>query len=88
MASQGTIAFQIHNMVGAPKAVTGIVQVMFKSEDGIMSCYGKAATNVAPLTAANTYAPGCTYVKVVAAGTSILYLNTGTYASPTWTDQK
>ena len=51
-------------------------------------CYGTAATNVSPLTTANVYSPGCIYFKIVAGGTSIMYLNTGTAASPTWTDQK
>lgn len=82
------IAHVLHNMVAAPAAIAAAVRVMYRSEDGIMDCYGTAAVNVAPLTTANTYAPGCTYRKVVAGGTSVLYLNTGTYASPTWTDQK
>jgi hypothetical protein len=86
--SAGTIFNRIHNMIAAPAANADFVQVMFRSEDGIMSCYSTLATNDAILTAANTYAPGCSYTKVVAGGSSILYLNTGTYATPTWTDQK
>jgi hypothetical protein len=77
MASEGTHAFQVHNMVAAPKAVVGHVQIMFKSEDGIMLCYGTAADTVLEAEAANTYAPGCMYIKVVAGGTSIVYVNTG-----------
>jgi hypothetical protein len=75
-------------MIGAPAANLEFVQVKFRSEDGIMDCYGKFAVNVAPLTDSDTYAPGCIYVKVVTAGSSVMYMNTGTYANPTWTDQK
>lgn len=87
MANEATHAYQVHNMVGAPAAKASAVQIMFKSEDGVMSCYGTAAYNAAPLTDAGVYAPGCQYTQVVDS-TSILYLNTGTKASPTWTDQK
>jgi hypothetical protein len=87
MASEYTHAFQVHNMVGAPEARAEAVQVMFRSEDGVMQCYGTAATNVAPLTDAGEYAPGCSYTRVVDSA-SVLYLNTGTKAVPVWTDQK
>lgn len=80
-----TLAFDHHNMVPAPAAKT-VVQVMFKSEDGVMFCYGTAAVSGAPLTDAGVYAPGCLYILVVDSG-SLLYQNAGTRATPTWDDQ-
>ena len=86
--SRFTLAFDHHNMVPGP-AASSTVQVIFKSEDGIMLCYGTAADTVLNGHAAGTYAPGCIYIKVVAGGTSILYLNTGAAGSvATFTDQK
>ncbi len=85
MASEYNQAFQLHNMIGAPAARAAAVQVMFKSEDGIMFCYGTAAVNVAPLTDA-VYAPGCLYILVADSG-SLLYQNGGTLATPSWDDQ-
>jgi hypothetical protein len=85
--SEFNIAHTLANMVAAP-AGTATPKVIFKTEDGVLFCYGTAAVNVAPLTTASIYAPGCVYIKIVAAGTSVLYLNTGTFASPSWTDQK
>jgi len=82
-----TQAFDLHNMVPGP-ASNAVPQVIYKSEDGIMLCYGTTAVNAAPLTTAGLYAPGCLYIKALTAGSSILYLNTGTKASPSWTDQK
>jgi len=75
--SRYTMAFDHHNMVKAPTA-TSTVRVVWNSEDGVMDCYG---TGSAPTTA-NTYAEGCIYRKLVAAGVSIMYINYGTYASP------
>jgi len=72
-----TLAFDHHNMVPAP-AASSTIKTIFKTEDGILLCYGTAA---APSTA-NTYAEGCVYIKLVAAGVSVMYKNYGTYASP------
>ena len=83
-----TLPFDHHNMVPGPAAST-TVQVIWRTEDGIMLCYGTSADTVLEAEAAGTYAPGCLYIKVVAAGTSILYLNTGAAgAVATFTDQK
>jgi len=81
-----TLAYDHANMVPAPAAAAA-TETIFKTEDGILLAYGTAATNVAPLTTAALWAPGCLYIKVVDSG-SVLYLNTGTKASPSWTDQK
>lgn len=71
-----TLAFDHHNMVPAP-AASSVVQVIFKTEDGIMLCYGTAADIVLEAEPADTYAPGCMYIKVLAAGSSVVYVNTG-----------
>jgi hypothetical protein len=76
MASEATQAYQLHNMVGGP-AASAVVKVIFRTEDGIMVCYGTAADTVLEAEAANTYAPGCLYIKVVSGGSSILYINEG-----------
>ena len=78
--SEFTIAHELHNMVAAPAASTNI-QTIFKSVDGVMLCYGTSAHTVLEAQA-NVYAPGCIYIKVVAAGPSVLYCNEGTAASP------
>lgn len=83
-----TKAFDHHNMTPGPAAST-TVQVIWRTEDGIMLCYGTSADTVLEAEAADTYAPGCLYIKVVSGGTSILYLNTGAAgAVATFTDQK
>jgi len=85
--SRFTQAFDLHNMVPGPKAST-TVQVIYKSEDGIMLCYGTSADSVLEAEAAGVYAPGCLYIKV-ASGASVIYLNTGAAgAQATFTDQK
>ena len=71
-----TLAFDHHNMVPGPPPST-TVQVIFKTEKGIMLCYGTSADTVLEAEAANTYAPGCIYIKSLTAGTSIVYVNTG-----------
>jgi hypothetical protein len=73
------IAFDLHNMVPGP-AGTSYVRTIYKSEDGILQCYGSGA---APTTA-NLYAEGCIYHKVNATGNDTLYVNNGTYASPSF----
>lgn len=81
-------AFDHHNMVSGPAAST-VIQTIWRTADGIMLCYGTSADSVLEAEAAGTYAPGCMYIKVVPAGTSILYLNTGAAgAVATFTDQK
>lgn len=81
-------AFDHDRMIAGP-AASSVVQVIWRTEDGIMLCYGTSANTVLQAEPADTYAPGCIYIKVVAAGTSILYLNTGAAgAVATFTDQK
>jgi len=63
-------------MVPAPAPST-TVQVKFKTEKGIMDCYGTSAISVLQAEDADTYAPGCIYVRALAAGTSVAYINVG-----------
>lgn len=74
--SEFNIAHQLHNMTPGPAAKT-VITVIYRAENGIMLCYGTAADTVLEAEDANTYAPGCIYIKVVAAGASIMYYNTG-----------
>jgi hypothetical protein len=74
--SEFTIAHELHNMVPGP-APSAVVQVIYKTEKGIMLCYGTTADTVLEAEAADTYAPGCIYIKSVVAGTSLIYYNVG-----------
>jgi hypothetical protein len=73
MGSEFNQAFQLHNMIGGP-AATAVVQVTYKGEDGILQCYGTSAVSVLNAEDADTYAPGCLYVRVNGAS-SIVYIN-------------
>ena len=57
------------------------IQKIIETEDGVLLCYGTAANTVLEDTD-DTYAPGCIYIKLLAAGTSIMYFNEGTKAEP------
>lgn len=74
------ISQELANMVPGP-APAAAVFVKYKTELGVMDCYGTAAHTVLEAEA-NVYAPGCSYVRSLAAGTSVWYFNVGTAASP------
>ena len=74
------IAYKLENMVPFPTASANIVPII-TTEDGVLLCYGTAAYTVLEADT-NTYAPGCIYIKSLTAGSSILYVNEGTKASP------
>lgn len=76
------VAQKLENMIPFQAASAEVVPI-FATEDGIMYCYGTTAYNAAPLTTADLYAPGCTYIQVVDS-TSKAYLNIGTKATPSW----
>lgn len=60
-----TLAFDHANMVPAPAGAASVdvpAKVIFKSEDGILLCYGTTAGG--SVIAANLYAPGCIYIDV------------------------
>ena len=62
-----TLAFDHHNMVPAPAGAASVsvsAKVVFKSEDGILLCYGTTAGG--SVVAADLYAPGCIYIDVSA----------------------
>ncbi len=67
------LAHDLHNMSLAPVAST-VIQTIYKSSNGILSCYGTSAVSVLNAEAADTYAPGCLYQRVNGAS-SIVYIN-------------
>ena len=73
-------SFEHENMIPAPLAVAA-VRSIYETEDGVLFCYGTAAYTVLEADT-DTYAPGCIYIKSLAAGSSILYNNIGTKAAP------
>jgi hypothetical protein len=81
------VSQELHDMVPAP-ASAATPRTIFKTEDGILFAYGLTAVNAAPLTTSGLWAPGCIYLKVLTAGSSVMYFNIGTLASPSWQDQK
>lgn len=71
-----TLAFDHHNMVPAP-AARAILQVVFKTEDGIL--FGYSTATKAVLDARTDCAPGCLILDT----TNVRwYVNQGTKASP------
>jgi len=79
MASPGNIAFQLHNMKGYAVATAAKdVQVLYRIQDGILLCAGKAtATSLDDIT--DMFAPGCLYIYLGdATTTSKIYKNSGT----------
>ena len=76
MASEYNQAFQLHNMIGAP-AARAVLQVIFRTEDGILFAYSTATKAV--LDARDDCAPGCLILDT----TNIRwYVNHGTKATP------
>ena len=78
--TRAQLAFDHHNMVPSPAPST-TVQVIWRTEKGIMYCYGTSEHGTLEAEAADTYAPGCIYVKALAAGTSVMYINVGATGS-------
>lgn len=73
--SEFKIAKILHDMVPGPDA-TSVIQTVYKGEDGILQAYGTSAVSVLNAETADTYAPGCVYVRVNGAS-SIAYINKG-----------
>lgn len=73
-------SYEHENMIPAP-AASAVVIPIFKTEDGVLLCYGTAAYTVLEADT-DTYAPGCIYIKSLTAGSSIVYNNIGTKAAP------
>lgn len=74
-----TLGFDRHNMVPSA-AATSEIYVVTNTEDGIAEFYATGA----PPTTANKYAEGCIYHKHNASSNDTLYVNNGTYASPSF----
>ncbi|KKN54241.1 hypothetical protein LCGC14_0594230 [marine sediment metagenome] len=74
-------AFDHSRMIGGPAAADGVIQVTWKTEDGIFSAYGTTA--VGSITDTDTYAPGCQYTDVNLAR---VYVNeqTDITSAPSW----
>lgn len=70
-----TIQDELANMIAGNPAQAA-PRIVYKSEDGILSCYGTTVP-----TDANTFAPGCKFLKVTDSG-DVEYTNKGTYAAP------
>jgi len=68
--SRYTLAFDMHNMVPAPAGVA-TPKVIFKSEDGILRCYGTTVPSGAG------YAKGCKFIKVDGAAGEKRWVNEG-----------
>lgn len=75
--SEYTVGFELNNMIAAPLGVA-TPKVIFKSEDGILLCYGTAK----PTDADEGYAPGCIHIDTNGTTTAtVLTVNIGTKAS-------
>jgi hypothetical protein len=72
MASEFNQAFQLHNMVPGP-AGTGNVQIIYRSEDGILDCYGHGY----PSNGSKGFATGCTHRRTNGGNGTALYVNEG-----------
>lgn len=72
-ANRNNIDYHLHNMTGGPAAVA-TPQVIYRSEDGILDCYGTTV----PSDAVTGYAKGCFFRDVT---NGKLYCNIGTSAS-------
>ena len=62
--------------VPAPAAAAA-PRIIYKSDDGILICYGTTV----PTDASTGYAPGCIFIDADSTGTSWVYINEGTAAS-------
>ena len=72
--SEYTIGQELSNMISAPKG-TSTPKTIFKSEDGILLCYGTTA----PSDDAVGYAPGCIFLDVNGSSTTtVVAVNIGT----------
>ena len=73
--SEYTQANELINMVPA-NAASSVIQTIYKSDDGVLLCFGTSAISVLQAEDANTYAPGCMYI-LVSGTSSKVYINEG-----------
>jgi len=64
------------DFVPAPAAAAA-PRTIYKSDDGILICYGTTV----PTDADTGYAPGCIFIDADSTGTAWVYINEGTLAS-------
>lgn len=76
----GVEHYRHQTMLAGPASSADVV-IIWKTEDGVLLCYGTAANSVLEADT-DTYAPGCIYIKSLTAGSSLLYFNEGTRAAP------
>lgn len=76
MGRRYSIAYDLNNMVPAPAGVA-IPKTIFKSEDGILLCYGITM----PEDNSAGYAPGCLFLHTDGTNGTALYVNEGTAAA-------
>lgn len=70
----------LDDMVAAPASEV-LIHTIFRTEDGVMICYGTPGdTDLEDTT--DIYASGCIYIRSLVGGGSICYFNQGTKASP------
>jgi len=74
------LGWALDNMIAAPASSTTI-RTIFKTEDGVMLCYGTPGHTDLEATA-DVYAGGCVYLRALTGGGSLVYLNQGTKAVP------
>lgn len=79
-ANRANIGWYLDNMIAAPASSTTI-HTIFKTEDGVMLCYGTPGDTDLEATT-DIYAPGCIYIRALTDGGSICYFNDGTMAAP------
>ena len=73
-----TMGFDHNNMTPA-NVGTAAIQVIWRTVDGVIDCWGTTVP-----TTVNTFAEGCIFHKVNASANDTLYVNNGTYASPSF----
>ena len=76
----GTEHYRHQTMIPGPLSSANVVNI-WEIEDGVLLAYGTAANTVLEAET-DRYAPGCIYIKSLAAGSSIVYNNVGTRAAP------
>jgi hypothetical protein len=74
--SENNIWFELDNMMPAPAGVA-VPVTMYKSEDGILQCYGTTK----PADAATGYATGCLFQNTDGGDGTSLYVNEGSVTS-------
>ena len=70
-ANRANIHWHLNNMIAAPAGLA-VVKVIYKSEDGILLCYGKTVPG-----AVAGYAQGCVFQHIDGSAGDTIYINEG-----------